>query len=719
MDFSVLPTINFKTPTSLPASSEAASWFHGSSRSSSRTAPEGAGFEKELRSFAVAQKDSEFHPPAFETTVSGQNPSRELPASETETLRGDLPEVVAMPENGLVAAWLLQVLGSAAGSALRCTSADVGAGQGDGTLGDPNAGAPAGPAGAEAAKALAAADEGVSAADWKAPVRMDLARGQAEAGSDVALKVVGPAAEARLGATVEAGDGRALAGQWRAQLGSLVFAGEAEEGASGLRVEREVNLQSETRLRMRTMERIGPAGAEAAKALAAADEGVSAADWKAPVRMDLARGQAEAGLDAAVKAVGSAADGRPGQGPEAGDGRAVAGQWRAQLGSLVFAGDVDQGTSGARAEREMHLRPETQNRAKVEAPRPLVSGLQSGAELAKPLGVADEGMPASSAETLARVPSPRGQAEAGSDAALKVVGPAAEARLGATVEASDGRALVGRAGAELAKPLVVADEGMPASSAEAPVRMDLARGQAEVGSDAEVKAVGSTVDGRPGATVEADDGRAPVQPAADPVKVEGPEGKDPAPQGRIGAEDPHEATNVDQRPTRLSEGGPERISAASGSGKDKEMPDATLRDSLFDQIVKRAVVKFKNERSEIKIDLKPEFLGNVRMQILTENQQVSVRILAESPVVRDMLEGGLQQLKTELNQQGLQVERLEVSVSEDLNKQPRRRAPFEANRGQTAAGTGSAGGRALDQEPPEAVYYRPRSASRAAIDMFA
>jgi flagellar hook-length control protein FliK len=128
----------------------------------------------------------------------------------------------------------------------------------------------------------------------------------------------------------------------------------------------------------------------------------------------------------------------------------------------------------------------------------------------------------------------------------------------------------------------------------------------------------------------------------------------------------------------------------------------------------------KNEQSEIKIDLKPEFLGNVRMQIVSENQQVSVRILTEAPAVRDMIETGLQQLRSELQSQGLQVDRLEVAVSDDY-REPRRRQEKAGERsGNTApagevdeTGGSAAGGRV------EPAYFRQRpSARRSTVDMF-
>ena len=182
---------------------------------------------------------------------------------------------------------------------------------------------------------------------------------------------------------------------------------------------------------------------------------------------------------------------------------------------------------------------------------------------------------------------------------------------------------------------------------------------------------------------------------------------------------PVEQAPTDARLTRVHDGRLERtLEAGAAAGKDKEAAGAA-RTGVFDQIVQRAVLQVKNEQSEIKIDLKPEFLGNVRMQIVTENQQVSVRILTEAPAVRDMIETGLQQLRSELQSQGLQVDRLEVSVSEDY-REPRRRQGKAGDRGEDArAAAVDETDRTTAIDRTEPAYFRQRpSARRSTVDMF-
>jgi flagellar hook-length control protein FliK len=96
--------------------------------------------------------------------------------------------------------------------------------------------------------------------------------------------------------------------------------------------------------------------------------------------------------------------------------------------------------------------------------------------------------------------------------------------------------------------------------------------------------------------------------------------------------------------------------------KEAETIPKDIRSQTFDQIVQKAVLHLKNGRNEVQINLKPDFLGNLRMQIITESQQVTVRILAEFPMIKDLIETNIQQLKSDLQNCGLEIDELEVSV---------------------------------------------------------
>jgi flagellar hook-length control protein FliK len=91
----------------------------------------------------------------------------------------------------------------------------------------------------------------------------------------------------------------------------------------------------------------------------------------------------------------------------------------------------------------------------------------------------------------------------------------------------------------------------------------------------------------------------------------------------------------------------------------------TFHRDNFQQMVERAVFTVREGQSEARIALKPDQLGHVHLRILTDHSHVSVKILTESPAARDLIDANAHHLKAELQQQGLNVESIDVSVSDD------------------------------------------------------
>lgn len=92
-----------------------------------------------------------------------------------------------------------------------------------------------------------------------------------------------------------------------------------------------------------------------------------------------------------------------------------------------------------------------------------------------------------------------------------------------------------------------------------------------------------------------------------------------------------------------------------------------LKIQALDQIVQKAAIHLRNGQHEARIDLKPEYLGHIRMQIISENHQVTVKIMTEHGFVKDMIQNNAHQLKSDLQHQGLIIDKLEVTVSHDAD----------------------------------------------------
>lgn len=94
-----------------------------------------------------------------------------------------------------------------------------------------------------------------------------------------------------------------------------------------------------------------------------------------------------------------------------------------------------------------------------------------------------------------------------------------------------------------------------------------------------------------------------------------------------------------------------------------------LTDKLVDQVVQRLSLVKLNERSEIRINLQPETLGDLKIKVSFENGILSAKLMTASYAVKESLETGLNQLRQNLNAQGFDVQNLSVSVNDNRHSE--------------------------------------------------
>jgi len=83
---------------------------------------------------------------------------------------------------------------------------------------------------------------------------------------------------------------------------------------------------------------------------------------------------------------------------------------------------------------------------------------------------------------------------------------------------------------------------------------------------------------------------------------------------------------------------------------------------IIDQIADYVKVTNNSELSEIEMSLNPASLGNIHLQVSEKNGIITATIAAQNESVRDALMVQAMVLKEELNEQGLKVEAVEVTV---------------------------------------------------------
>ncbi len=87
--------------------------------------------------------------------------------------------------------------------------------------------------------------------------------------------------------------------------------------------------------------------------------------------------------------------------------------------------------------------------------------------------------------------------------------------------------------------------------------------------------------------------------------------------------------------------------------------------NVVEQIVERCEMLKNNRRSEVRIQLKPEYLGKIHLRISLEEGILTARLLVENNQVGHMLENNLNQLRQQLQEQGLKFQQLQMSIGDE------------------------------------------------------
>lgn len=88
-------------------------------------------------------------------------------------------------------------------------------------------------------------------------------------------------------------------------------------------------------------------------------------------------------------------------------------------------------------------------------------------------------------------------------------------------------------------------------------------------------------------------------------------------------------------------------------------------EDVFQQIIAQARVNLRGREGEMEIQLKPEYLGGVKMRVAVEDGQLRAHFTVETPLIRDLLENNLPVLREALMREGLSYPEMDVNVQEE------------------------------------------------------
>ena len=115
--------------------------------------------------------------------------------------------------------------------------------------------------------------------------------------------------------------------------------------------------------------------------------------------------------------------------------------------------------------------------------------------------------------------------------------------------------------------------------------------------------------------------------------------------------------------TRRLQADAERLQSDAGRGH--TTLSRALREQANPEIVRQARLVVRGESSgDIRLVLKPENLGRVRINLHLEDNRIAGRIIVENSSVKEAFQENLQALQRSLQQSGIETSGLEVSVGE-------------------------------------------------------
>ncbi|MDY6986680.1 MAG: flagellar hook-length control protein FliK [Thermodesulfobacteriota bacterium] len=151
----------------------------------------------------------------------------------------------------------------------------------------------------------------------------------------------------------------------------------------------------------------------------------------------------------------------------------------------------------------------------------------------------------------------------------------------------------------------------------------------------------------------------------------------------------------------------------------KQVLPRPLDTQIFTQIAEKAVLNINKGQNEMRLELKPAVLGHLRMHILTENDLVTLRISTHMPMVKEILESNIDQLKTALQDHGLEIEKFDVVVSHDSHEHARSHQNAYFQRPETEYRDNSEGNGSLPEVDEETAESDNNGTNLTLVDFFA
>ena len=103
--------------------------------------------------------------------------------------------------------------------------------------------------------------------------------------------------------------------------------------------------------------------------------------------------------------------------------------------------------------------------------------------------------------------------------------------------------------------------------------------------------------------------------------------------------------------------------AAEGKSEEVSFTTTTEMDRIYSQVQESIKVHFNEEVTEMEMNLHPASLGNVKVQVASRDGIITANFVTNNETVKAALESQIIQLKEDMNEQGIKVESIEITLA--------------------------------------------------------
>ncbi|TYP59927.1 flagellar hook-length control protein FliK [Thermosediminibacter litoriperuensis] len=152
----------------------------------------------------------------------------------------------------------------------------------------------------------------------------------------------------------------------------------------------------------------------------------------------------------------------------------------------------------------------------------------------------------------------------------------------------------------------------------------------------------------------------------------------------------------------------------AGAEKNTEQkPEQFFKTEIFDKVVAKVQMALKGQAREMRIKLKPEFLGDIVIKIVAVEGEMSAELFVKNAYIRETLQANANEIKNQIQQQGYSITEVKVyefSSQLDMNQNGHKFENGEWYNTFKKAGSGSTGGTRFEEveaiDRSETVYYQ-------------